>query len=129
MWMATQERAGPSAPRRSTTGEHRRGHVDLPPTIPVMTGLQAQVHPTLRCCRGQYSVLIFTPLATTAEPVEKHGGIPFKLSRFRNKIEREAASDEQLVTLPPKALARTSTAPGSSGSILTCLLTTHLRAV
>ncbi|KAL3190490.1 hypothetical protein MRX96_020005 [Rhipicephalus microplus] len=126
--MATQDRAGPSAPRRSTTGEHRRGHVDLPPTIPLKTGLQAQVDPTLRCCRGLYSLLILTPLAPTAEPVEKRGVIPFKLSRFRNKIEREAASDEQLVAVSPKALARTATASGSSGSILACLLTTHLRA-
>ncbi|KAL3190497.1 hypothetical protein MRX96_020012 [Rhipicephalus microplus] len=125
--MATQDRAGPSAPRRSTTGEHRKGHVDLPQPLPFKTGLHVTVEPTAYCCRGQYSHLILTALATTAEPVEKHGVIPFILSRFRNKITREAASDEQLVALSPKALCRTTTAPGSSGSILACLLTTHLR--
>ncbi|KAL3190492.1 hypothetical protein MRX96_020007 [Rhipicephalus microplus] len=126
--MAAQDPAGQSAHRCSTTGEYRKDHVALPPTVPLKTGPQVTVEPTAHCCRGQYSHLILTALATTAEPVEKHGVIPFKLSRCRKKIEREAASDEQLVALSPKALGRTATAPGSSGSILACLLTTRLRA-
>ncbi|KAL3222803.1 hypothetical protein MRX96_049948 [Rhipicephalus microplus] len=97
--MATPDRTQPSVPRCSSTGDNRRGHVVIPPTLPRTARLQAPVDTKLCCCRGQYSHSFLTALATTAEPVKKHDMIPSKLPRFRYNTDWEALWDEQLVTL------------------------------
>ncbi|KAL3244814.1 hypothetical protein MRX96_047130 [Rhipicephalus microplus] len=99
VWMATQDRTGPGATRRSTTGDHRRGHVVIPPILLRTAGLPPPVETMVRCCRGQYFHSILTALATTAKPVQKHDMIPLKLQRFCYDIELEVAWDEQLLKL------------------------------
>ncbi|KAL3244811.1 hypothetical protein MRX96_047127 [Rhipicephalus microplus] len=127
--MATQDPTGPGATRRSTTGDHCRGHLVIPPTLLRTAGLPPPVETMVRCFRGQYSHSILTALATTAEPVQKHNMILSKLPRFRDRIDWEVAWDEQLLTLlSPTALRTTATAPGSFGGILACLLTLRPRA-
>ncbi|KAL3196595.1 hypothetical protein MRX96_015455 [Rhipicephalus microplus] len=96
--MGTQDRTGPGATQRSTTGDHCRGRVVIPPTLLRKAGLPPPVETIVRCCGGRYSHFILTVLATTAEPVQKCM-IPSKLPRFRYDNEWEAAWDEQLVTL------------------------------
>ncbi|KAL3222800.1 hypothetical protein MRX96_049945 [Rhipicephalus microplus] len=127
--MATQDRIGPGATRLSTTGDHHRGHVVIPPTLLRTAGLPPPVETTVRCFCGQYSHSIFTALATTAEPVQKHHMIPSKLPKFLYDIERGSGMGRAAAcTQSPNALRTTATAPGSSSGILACLLTSRLRA-
>ncbi|KAL3196598.1 hypothetical protein MRX96_015458 [Rhipicephalus microplus] len=91
--MATQDRTGPGVTRRSTTGDHRRGRVVIPPTLLRTAGLPPPVETMVRCCGGRYSHFNLSVLATTAEPVQKRM-IPSKLSGFCNNIKRVVVWDE-----------------------------------
>ncbi|KAL3197416.1 hypothetical protein MRX96_053900 [Rhipicephalus microplus] len=121
VWIAAQDRTGPGATRRSATGDHRRGHVVIPPTLIRTARLPSPMETKVRCFRGQYSHFILTVPETTAEPVQKHYMIPSKLPiPLRHRVGSgmgRVAGD----TLSLKALRTTATAPGSPGGIMACL--------
>ncbi|KAL1422782.1 hypothetical protein MTO96_021755 [Rhipicephalus appendiculatus] len=108
-WMdSTRGRNSSSSVRGATTCVHRQGMLSLLRALPPVEGLLPPMKLAVHCCHGQYLCSIPTPLPTTITAVVEQGVIPTKTWVYRNKIEREATSDEQ-----PAALSTSSLGPQS----------------
>ncbi|KAL1422773.1 hypothetical protein MTO96_021746 [Rhipicephalus appendiculatus] len=97
-----------SSVRGATTCVHRQGMLSLLRALPPVEGLLHPLKLAVHCCHGQYLCSIPTPLPTTITAVFEQGVIPTMTWVYRNKIEREATSDEQ-----PAALSTSSLGPQS----------------
>ncbi|KAH7951206.1 hypothetical protein HPB52_006307 [Rhipicephalus sanguineus] len=77
--------------------------LSLLPAFPRRTSLQSSMEFTEHCCQGQYCYSNRPTLPTSMAPVVQTSGVVSKFSAFRNNIEREGTSKEQLaaLTIPP----------------------------